>query len=85
MTQITLKNDNNTCPKNRIKIHAKHYLFFTIRFAVCAQIIAGEPKLEANYMIKNTKASRKKIQTPNLKRIVGAADREFKDTYFNGI
>jgi hypothetical protein len=69
MTQITLKNDNNTCPKNRIKIHAKHYLFFTIRFAVCglrfavcAQIIAGEPKLEANYMIKNTKASRKRFK-----------------------
>jgi hypothetical protein len=56
-----------------------------LRFAVCAQIIAGEPKLEANYMIKNTKASRKKIQTPSLKRIVGATDREFKDTYFNGI
>jgi hypothetical protein len=61
------------------------FLPLGLRFAVCAQIIAGEPKLEANYMIKNTKASRKKIQTPSLKRIVGATDREFKDTYFNGI
>jgi hypothetical protein len=43
------------------------FLPLGLRFAVCAQIIAGEPKLEANYMIKNTKASRKKIQTPSLK------------------
>jgi hypothetical protein len=42
-------------------------VFFALSFAVCAQIIAGEAKFEANYMIKNSKASRKKDQTPSLK------------------
>ena len=36
-------------------------------------------------MIKNSKASRKKAQTPSLKWIAGDTDRELEDTYFNGI